>query len=95
MSRSRNYNLPSSNISRATGTGGLRRGAERVELIVLLMIASTFGCERKDSTVVVEGAVSYAGKRVLNGDIRFYPFDGTLGSTAGAPIVNGHYGVAI
>jgi hypothetical protein len=66
-------------------------GANLVGLIVLSLIANISGCGRDESVVVVEGAVRYAGKRVMNGDIRFYPIEGTQGATAGAPIVDGHY----
>ena len=82
---------PSPNPSRADGGGEFGIGANLVGLIVLLLIVHTGGCGRNESVVVVEGAVSYAGQRVMNGDIRFYPIEGTLGAAAGAPIVDGHY----
>jgi hypothetical protein len=66
-------------------------GANLVGLIALLLIVHSVGCGRNESVVVVEGAVTYAGRRVMNGDIRFYPIEGTQGATVGAPIVDGHY----
>ena len=66
-------------------------GANLVGLIALLLLAHTSGCGRNESVVVVEGAVRYAGERVMNGDIRFYPIEGTQGPTVGAPIVAGQY----
>lgn len=59
--------------------------------ILLLLIAHIGGCGRNENNVVVEGAVRYAGKRVMNGDIRFYPIEATKGATVGAPIVDGLY----
>lgn len=66
-------------------------GTSLVGSLLLLLIAHTGGCGRNESVVVVEGAVRYAGQRVMNGDIRFYPIEETMGPTVGAPIVDGHY----
>jgi hypothetical protein len=37
------------------------------------------------------GAVSYEGKPIANGDILFYPIEGTTGPVSGAAISDGHY----
>lgn len=41
--------------------------------------------------MVVTGSVSYAGKPLDNGEIRFYPLEGTVGPMSGAPIHAGRY----
>ncbi|MEX0613226.1 MAG: hypothetical protein WD738_15810 [Pirellulales bacterium] len=41
----------------------------------------------------VRGKAAYAGKPVENGEIRFFPIDGTLGPVSGAPIIDGEYHV--
>jgi hypothetical protein len=66
-------------------------GINIVGMFVLLLIAHSGGCGRNESVVVVEGTVRYAGQRIMNGDIRFYPIEGTKGATIGAPIVDGLY----
>ena len=41
--------------------------------------------------VVVEGTVQYDGEPVANGDIKFYPVEGTPGPVSGAAIKDGRY----
>ena len=43
--------------------------------------------------VEVRGNVTYAGKPVQNGEIRFFPTEKTKGPVSGAPIVEGKYDV--
>lgn len=61
--------------------------------VVLVGIAcGAIGCSRgsKDK-VVVEGQVTFAGKRITNGDIRFFPKPGFAGRATGNAIVDGRY----
>ena len=52
----------------------------------------TAGCQKSNlDKVVVEGAVTFDGIPVENGEIRFYPAEGTLGPVSGAPIVDGQF----
>jgi hypothetical protein len=43
--------------------------------------------------VQVRGNVTFAGKPVENGEIRFFPTEKTQGPVSGAPIVDGKYDV--
>jgi hypothetical protein len=43
--------------------------------------------------VQVRGNVTFAGKPVQNGEIRFFPTEKTQGPVSGAPIVDGKYDV--
>lgn len=55
----------------------------------------TAGCgsESAIDRVPVEGTVTFNGSPVKNGQIRFYPIEGTPGPVAGSPIVEGKYSV--
>lgn len=57
---------------------------------VLIMIG---GCSASSGPekVIVQGSVTFAGKPVANGEVLFYPIDGTPGSVAGGPIKEGQY----
>ena len=57
---------------------------------MLLLLA---GCGRSGGLemVVVSGTVTYQGKPIEDGDIRFIPTGDTKGPTSGAPIRNGRY----
>jgi len=57
---------------------------------VLIMIG---GCSASSGPekVIVQGAVTFAGKPVANGEVLFYPIDGTPGSVSGGPIKEGQY----
>lgn len=60
-------------------------------LAALLTIA---GCRSSSSGIektVVRGEVSYNGQPIENGQIMFFPIDGTPGPVSGAPISNGVY----
>lgn len=59
----------------------------------LLSLAVCLGCSKSSDLdkVVVEGNVSFKGKPIANGEIRFRPVEGTPGPVSGAPIVDGHY----
>ena len=62
-------------------------GCACLTLLVLTGCGKSGGLEK----VVVEGDVTYAGKPIENGEIRFNPIEGTQGPPSGAPIVDGHY----
>jgi hypothetical protein len=62
--------------------------------IALTLIALAVGCSESLNKVPVQGAVTFNGKKVVNGDIRFVPEAGTAGATASAPIVDGKFQVA-
>lgn len=53
------------------------------------------GCGGADTLerVEVRGKVTFAGKPVQNGEIRFFPTQETKGPVSGAPIVDGKYDV--
>ncbi|HEX6961917.1 MAG TPA: hypothetical protein VF175_08630 [Lacipirellula sp.] len=59
--------------------------------IALLLAAVAAGCGGPSDKVPVEGVVTFNGKKVLNGDIRFVPEPGTVGTATFAPIVDGHF----
>lgn len=56
-------------------------------------VALLGGCGQALDKAVVQGQVTFNGKKVLNGDIRFVPEAGTSGGSATAPIVDGEYRV--
>ncbi|MCA9240545.1 MAG: hypothetical protein KDA37_10110 [Planctomycetales bacterium] len=58
-----------------------------------LLLVASLGCGRSGGLekVIVEGAVSYNGEPVQNGEILFYPTGGAKGPVSGAPVVNGRY----
>jgi hypothetical protein len=59
---------------------------------VLTLIATTAGgCGNPSDKVIVAGRVTFDGKAVTNGDIRFFPAQGGTGRVSGAPIMNGVY----
>jgi hypothetical protein len=62
-----------------------------VPAVLLLTALVAAGCSKTDGRVEVQGRVTYNGKRVMNGDIRFFPAAGTTGRATGAPIVDGQY----
>lgn len=51
------------------------------------------GCRGRDGLekVIVSGKVSYDGDPVTNGQIYFYPAEGTKGPVSGAPVKDGTY----
>lgn len=61
----------------------------------LAAVLATAGCTPGPpyEAVVVYGAVSVNGDPVSNGEIRFYPSEGTSGPVTGAPIRQGTYEV--
>ncbi len=59
-------------------------------LALLLLVGCGGGGLEK---VRVEGAVTFDGKPIENGDILFNPVDGTEGPISGGPIVDGRYAV--
>lgn len=59
-------------------------------------LTSLAGCGEGGSVwekVTVEGAVTFDGKKVLNGDIRFVPALASTGPTVGAEVIDGHFKV--
>jgi len=64
-------------------------------LLLRTAVLLTFlgGCGPRDGLqkVIVSGKVSYAGQPVGNGQIYFYPGQGTKGPVSGAPIKDGMY----
>jgi hypothetical protein len=61
----------------------------------LLVSFALFGCETANTLdrVEVRGKAAYAGKPLENGEIRFFPIEGTEGPVSGAPIIDGQYQV--
>jgi len=52
------------------------------------------GCGSSEAAWV-SGKVTYAGKEVSEGTLRFFPIEGTPGSGAGAKIVDGRYEITV
>jgi hypothetical protein len=59
-------------------------------LSVLLLFTS---CNSRNNTVGLQGEVSFDGQVIERGTISFWPIEGTVGPSAGAPIVGGRYEV--
>ena len=61
----------------------------------LIIGCGLFGCGSAGTLerVEVRGKAAYAGTPVKNGEIRFFPIDGTPGPVSGAPIIDGNYEV--
>jgi hypothetical protein len=59
------------------------------------MVLMLLACRRADELemVTVTGTVTYQGKPLADGDIRFIPIGDTKGPTSSAPIRNGRYQV--
>lgn len=55
--------------------------------LLLVGCGSSSGPEK----IVVEGNVTFDGQPIPNGEIMFYPIEGTPGSVAGGPIKDGKY----
>jgi len=53
------------------------------------------GCGKTSTLerVEVRGTAAYSGKPLENGEIRFFPIEGTEGPVSGAPIIDGQYQV--
>ena len=62
----------------------------------LALCCGPFGCGSASSLerVEVRGKAAYAGAPLENGEIRFFPMDGTEGPVSGAPILGGQYHVS-
>ena len=55
-------------------------------------LAILVGCGHSGpEKVVVQGQVTYQGQPVPNGDVMFYPIEGTTGPASGASIKDGQY----
>ncbi len=60
-------------------------------LAAMVMVASS-GCDKSGiEKIVVSGKVTYQGQPVKNGDLLFYPIDGTAGPVSGSSIKDGEY----
>lgn len=70
------------------GANGRCRG-----LLNAALVAALLGCGGSSELekVVVEGQVSVDGEPVQNGEIRFFPINGTPGAVSGGPIRDGRY----
>ena len=68
-------------------------GGQLTCLVMGGVLALCAGCSDSGGLqkTVVRGAVSYNGELVPNGEIRFYPIEGTAGSVSGGPIKDGQY----
>ncbi|MCX7425021.1 MAG: hypothetical protein NTW96_05255 [Planctomycetia bacterium] len=65
---------------------------KRIPFVLLLSLACFCGCGPSGpQRVIVSGSVSYRGKPVQQGTIRFVPSGGTQGPASGAVIENGKY----
>ncbi len=60
---------------------------------IIAIVLLPVGCGRQGELqkVIVSGKISYAGAAVENGQIYFYPKEGTKGPVSGAPIKDGVY----
>jgi hypothetical protein len=65
----------------------------RIALTMALLITgvAASGCGGQPDKAPVQGSVTFNGKKVLNGDIRFVPEAGTKGTATFAPIVDGQF----
>ena len=57
----------------------------------LLLVAAGCGGRSGPEKVEVSGMVVFDGEPITNGEILFYPMEGTPGSVAGGPIKDGKY----
>ena len=62
-------------------------------VLIVAGILMIVGCGQKSDLekVILQGIVTYDDKPVANGEILFYPIEGTRGSVAGGPIRDGKY----
>lgn len=62
-------------------------------LAALLAVTSLIGCNSSDQLqrVIVSGAVTFKGKQVEKGQIRFIPIDGTKGPVTIDPVDQGQF----
>jgi hypothetical protein len=65
----------------------------KYSLLPFLSLPLLIACNSRPNTVGLQGEVSFGGQMVERGTISFLPVDGTVGRSAGAPIVNGRYEV--
>lgn len=62
-------------------------------VVALAAVIDLAGCSSRPTTVVVSGTVTYEGRPLENGEIRFLPQAGTAAPTNGSRVVNGRYAV--
>jgi hypothetical protein len=78
-------------MSRAFQKPNLLPGS--IGLLGVLVALGVVGCSQNSGPekVVVSGTVKFDGELIPNGEILFYPIDGTQGSVSGGPIKAGQY----
>jgi hypothetical protein len=63
--------------------------------LCLVVCSALVGCGSGATLdrIEVRGQAAYAGNPLKNGEVRFFPLDGTKGPVSGAPIIDGEYHV--
>jgi hypothetical protein len=62
--------------------------------LLVVVVLAAIGCGSGNSgieKVVVSGTVTFDGTAIPNGEVRFYPIEGTKGAVSGGPIRDGAY----
>jgi hypothetical protein len=91
--------------SQITGAGSMQKHANahsshrrRMLLLGLLLwgveSATWTGCSNRQSTKVVNGEVTFQGRKVDAGNLRFVPIEGTEGPASRANIIEGQYKIS-
>ena len=64
-----------------------------IGMLGVIGLLAVSGCSQNSGLekVIVSGTVKYDGELIPNGEILFYPIDGTKGSVSGGPIKAGQY----
>ncbi|MDG1873935.1 MAG: hypothetical protein P8J27_08490 [Mariniblastus sp.] len=62
-------------------------------VVCVSILLSGCGDTRPFQATIVHGSVSFQGTPIQNGEIRFYPKDGTKGPVSGGPIKDGRFEV--
>lgn len=61
--------------------------------LLVVVITAFSGCNSGSSLMRAWGEISYDGKAIEEGEIIFFPIEGTLGPSTGGPIKNGSYDI--
>lgn len=67
----------------------------RWRLVLLSGLVLAAGCHRGPATTVLSGEVRFAGQPIENGEIGFFPIEGTPGGSTAAAIAEGRYALAV